>query len=165
MTKEEILALMKEKGKADALDLRSRAKDLDGTAIIAEESKIPQFDPTKDYSSFPVGSPVWEEVDGERQIFTLIQPHNASYYPGSTPSNTRALWSLKHTKDSSKAKPWVEPLGTSGMYDSDEVCTSSGHIWRSKKDSNPYEPGSAGTDDYWEDLGIKGNADLQKGIV
>lgn len=165
MTKEEILALMKEKGKADALDLRSRAKDLDGTAIIAEESKIPQFDPTKDYSIFPVGSPVYETVDGERQIFTLIQPHNASYYPGSTPSNTRALWSLKHTKDIAKAKPWVAPLGTSGMYDSDDVCTSSGHIWRSKKDSNPYEPGSAGTDDYWEDLGIKGNADLQKGIV
>ena len=45
MTKAEILALMKEKGKADALDLRSRAKDLDGTAIIADESKIPLFDP------------------------------------------------------------------------------------------------------------------------
>lgn len=154
MTKEEILALMKEKGKADALDLRYRAKDLDGTAIIAEESKIPQFDPTKDYSSFPVGSPVYETVDGERQIFTLIQPHNASYYPGSTPSNTRALWSLKHTKDIAKAKPWVAPLGTSGMYDSDEVCTSSGHIWRSKKDGNPYEPGAVGTDDWWEDVGI-----------
>ena len=64
MTKAEILALMKEKGKADALDLRSRAKDLDGTAIIAEESKIPLFDPNKDYSNWAVGSPVYEIVDG-----------------------------------------------------------------------------------------------------
>ena len=150
MTKEEILAHMKAKGKADALDLRSRAKDLDGTAIIAEESKIPQFDPTKDYSSFPVGSPVWEEVDGERQIFTLIQPHNASYYPGSTPSNTRALWGLKHTKDLSKAKPWVAPLGTSGLYMTDEVCKYSDKLWHSKKDNNPYEPGVTGTEDFWE---------------
>ena len=47
MTKAEILALMKEKGKSDALNLRSRAKDLDGTAIIAEESKIPRFDPER----------------------------------------------------------------------------------------------------------------------
>ena len=154
MTKEEILALMKEKGKADALDLRSRAKDLDGTALIAEESKIPQFDPTKDYSTWAVGSPVYEIVDGERQVFTLITPHNASYYPGSTPSNTRALWSLKHAKDAAKAKPWVAPLGTSGMYDTGEVCTYNGHVWRSKKDGNPYEPGAVGTDDWWEDVGI-----------
>lgn len=155
MTKAEILALMKEKGKADALDLRARAKDLDGTAIIAEESKVPQFDPEKDYSDWAVGSPVWEEVDGERQVFGLIQPHNASYYPGSTPSNTRALWSLKHTKDQAKAKSWVAPLGTSGMYDADEVCTHNGHIWKSTQDNNPYEPGVTGTESFWTDLGEK----------
>ena len=150
MTKAEILALMKEKGKADALDLRSRAKDLDGTAIIAEESKIPLFDPEKDYSSWAVGSPVYEIVDGERQVFGLIQPHNASYYPGSPPSNTRALWSLKHTKDAAHAKPWVAPLGTSGMYMTDEVCKSDSKIWRSKQDNNPYEPGATGTESFWE---------------
>lgn len=153
MTKEEILAHMKAKGKADALDLRSRAKDLDGTAIIAEEEKIPQFDPYKDYSGWAVGSPVYVIVDGERQVFTLIQPHNAANYPGSTPSNTRALWSLKHTKDAAKAKPWVAPLGTSGMYDTDEVCTHSGHIWKSTQDNNPYEPGAVGTESFWTDLG------------
>ena len=150
MTKDEILAHMKAKGKADALDLRSRAKDLDGTAIIAEESKIPQFDPTKDYGTWAVGSPVWEEIDGERQVFGLIQPHNASYYPGSTPSNTRALWSLKHTKDAAKAKPWVAPLGTSGLYMVDEVCKHSAKLWRPKQDNNPYEPGVTGTEDFWE---------------
>lgn len=150
MTKDEILAHMKAKGKADALDLRSRAKDLDGTAIIAEEPKIPQFDPTKDYSTWAVGSPVWEKIDGERQVFTLITPHNASYYPGSTPSNTRALWSLKHTKDAAKAKPWVAPLGTSGLYMVDEVCKHSAKLWRSKQDNNPYEPGVTGTEDFWE---------------
>lgn len=150
MTNDEILALMKEKGKADALDLRSRAKNLDGTAIIAEETKIPKFDGNKDYSSFPVGSPVWEEVDGERQIFGLIQPHNAANYPGNTPSNTRALWSLKHTKDAEKAKAWITPLGTSGLYMKDEVCKHSDKIWRSKQDNNPYEPGVTGTESFWE---------------
>ena len=150
MTKDEILAHMKAKGKADALELRSRAPSLDGTAIIAEEEKIPKFDPKKDYSGWAVGSPVYEIVDGERQVFTLITPHNASYYPGSTPSNTRALWSLKHTKDVAKAKPWVAPLGTSGMYMTDEVCESDSKIWRSKQDNNPYEPGATGTESFWE---------------
>lgn len=155
MTNDEILSLMREKGKSDALDLRARAKDLDGTALIAEESKVPQFDPSKDYSGWAVGSPVWEDVEGERQVFGLLQPHNASHYPGSTPSNTRALWSLKHTKDAAKAKPWVAPLGTSGMYDADEVCTRNGHIWKSTQDNNPYEPGVTGTESFWTDLGEK----------
>ena len=150
MTNDEILALMKEKGKSDALDLRSRAKNLDGTALIAEETKIPQFDGNKDYSSFPVGSPVWEQIDGERQVFGLIQPHNAANYPGSTPLNTRALWSLKHTKDAERAKAWIAPLGTSGMYMKDEVCKHSDKIWRSKQDNNPYEPGVTGTESFWE---------------
>lgn len=150
MTNDEILALMKEKGKSDALDLRARAQGLDGTAIIAEESKVPRFDPNKDYSGWAIGSPVWEEVDGERQVFGLLQPHNAANYPGSTPSNARALWSLKHTKDTAKAKPWVAPLGTSGMYMTDEVCKHSDKLWRSKQDNNPYEPGVTGTDNFWE---------------
>lgn len=33
--------IMKAQGKADALDLRSRAAGMDGTGIIAEESKAP----------------------------------------------------------------------------------------------------------------------------
>ena len=154
MTKDEILNLMKEKGRSDALDLRSRAKDLDGTAIIAEENKVPKFDPEKDYSDWAVGSPVFEEVDGERQVFTLITPHNAANYPGSTPSNTRALWSLKHTKDAAKAKLWVAPLGTSGMYMTDEVCKHADKLWKSKQDNNPYEPGAVGTESFWEEVTI-----------
>lgn len=153
MTKDEILTHMREKGKADALDLRARAPEMDGTAIIAEEEKVPKFDDTKDYTGWAIGSPVWEEVDGERQVFTLLQPHNAAHHPGSTPSNTRALWSLTHTKDPAKAKPWVASLGISGMYMTDEVCTRAGHVWRSKQDNNSHEPGVTGTEAFWEDLG------------
>ena len=74
--------IMKAQGKADALDLRSRAAGMDGTAIIAEEGKVPQFDGTKDYSGWAIGSPVWEEVDGERQVFTLLQPTTPATTPG-----------------------------------------------------------------------------------
>lgn len=105
------LEAMREKGKADALDLRSRAEDMDGTALIAEETKIPEYDPKKDYTGWPVGAPVTDE----NQVWPLIQPHNAAHYQG-RPSTLRALWGLSHTKDPAKAKPWVEPYGTSGMY-------------------------------------------------
>lgn len=47
MTKDEAIAKMKEKGADDALNLRGRASTMDGTAIIAEESKVPDFDAQK----------------------------------------------------------------------------------------------------------------------
>jgi len=150
--KEYVLKIMKEQGKADALDIRNRAKDMDGTAIIAEQQKIPVFDNTKDYSSWGVGSPVCEIIDGEIQVFKLIQPHNASHYPDSTPSNTPALWSICHTKDTEKAKPYLAPNGTSGMYMLDEVCTKDGKTWKSTQDNNPYPPNETGTEKFWVEV-------------
>lgn len=134
-----------ERGRRDALDLRSRSVDMDGTAIIAEESKIPVFDPEKDYTEWPVGSPVREPVEGEYQVYGLLQPYNASHYPGSTPSNTPAIWSIKHTTDPAKAKAYMPPNGTSGMYMKDEVCTDPNMsdptvVYRSRVDNGVYAP-------------------------
>ena len=152
-SKELVLSIFRDKGAADALDLRRRAPQLDGTALIAEEEKIPRFDGSKDYTSWPSGAPVWEEVEGDSQIYTLITPHNASYYPGSSPSTLPALWSIRHTKDPAKAKAWLAPSGTSGLWMSGEVCLKNGHLWKSTQDNNPYPPGETGTETFWEDLG------------
>lgn len=141
------LNAMRLQGRADALDLRNRAADMDGTAIIAEEEKIPQFDSQKDYSSWKVGAPVYEVIDGERQVFTLLQPYNAAHYSG-TPSTLPAIWSIRHTKDPKKAKPWLASNGTSGMYMTGECCTENGAIYRSTKDNNPYAPSVY--PDWWE---------------
>lgn len=89
-----ILTMMRAQGKTDALSLRSRSAGMDGTAIIAEEEKIPAFNPEKDYSSWPAGAPVTDEG----QVWTLIQPYNAANYDG-RPSTLRALWGLAHTKN------------------------------------------------------------------
>ena len=136
-----ILDIMRAQGKADALDLRGRAHDLDGTAIIAEESKIPAFDPEKDYTGWPQGAPV---TDGG-QVWTLLQPYNAANYPQQRPSDLRALWGLAHTKDPARAKPYVEPLGISGVYMTGECCTDPHAedptaVYRSKVDNNAYSP-------------------------
>ncbi len=137
-------------GRADALALRERSGSMTPTEIIAEEAKVPLFDGEVDYTDAPVGTPVRELVDGEYQVFTLIQPHNAAHYPGSTPANTRALWSLAHTKDPAKAKPWVAPLGTSGLYMEGECCTQGGKTWRSVTDNNAYSPEQYAA--YWEEV-------------
>ena len=135
-----ILTMMRAQGKTDALSLRSRSAGMDGTAIIAEEEKIPAFNLEKDYSSWPAGAPVTDEG----QVWTLIQPYNAANYDG-RPSTLRALWGLAHTKNPVKAKPYVAPFGTSGLYAKDECCTDPdaedpAAVYRSKCDNNAYSP-------------------------
>lgn len=139
-------------GKADALDLATRAQDMDGTAIIAEEQKIPLFVPGSDYSKCPVGAPIAEVVDGEVQIFTMITPVNTANYPGITPNTERSLFSLRHTKDPAKAKPWLASQGTSGLYELNECCTYNGKVWRNLYHNNEYPPETVGAADRWEEV-------------
>lgn len=131
-------------GRADALKLREEAASLTGTQIIDREYSVPAFDPQKDYSGFPVGAPVTDEG----QVWLLIQPYNATNYEG-RPSTLRALWGLAHTTNPAKAKPWIAPLGTSGMYMKGECyMDQDGKVWRCKKNDTVY-PADAWASD-WE---------------
>ena len=110
-----VMETLRRQGKSSALALREKSPEMTGTQLIAEEDFIPDYDPNKDYSGWKAGSPVRDEG----QVWTLIQPHNAAHYPG-RPSGNRALWGLAHTTDPAKAKPYVAPYGTSGLYHSGE---------------------------------------------
>lgn len=135
--------IMRDRGKEDALDLRARANDMDGTEIIAEETKVPAWT-NKDYSNFPVGSPVIDEG----QVWKLIQPYDATVHTG-RPSESRDRWSLCHTKNPSKAKPWVDALGTSGMYMKDECYKdANGMVYRCRQDNVVYD--ATALPDAWE---------------
>ena len=143
----------KVQGKADALDLASRAPDMDGTAIIAEEDHIPAWNEKADYTAQPAGIPVQDEG----QVWLLLIPHNAAHYTG-RPSKNRSLWGLAHTTDPHKAKPWMPSYGTSGLYKIDECCTwehpdGTTHVHRNKHDNNEFPPLTLNVEDRWEDLG------------
>lgn len=118
-------------GRSDALRLRTEASGLTGTEIIAREVSIPAFDPQKDYSAWPAGAPVTDDD----QVWLLIQPYNAPHFAG-RPAQLRALWSLAHTKDPARAKPWVDSHGTSGMYMLDECYKGAdGTVYQAKEDN------------------------------
>jgi len=135
-------------GRADALALRNEAKDLTGTEIISREHCVPAFDPSKDYSNCPVGTPVADEG----QIWTLIQPYNAANYVG-RPSELRALWGLAHTKDPQRAKPWVDAYGISGMYMKDECYRKEdGTVKRALRDDLVYD--SDALPEAWETVEV-----------
>lgn len=145
--------IMYEEGRRNALDLASRAPEMDGTAVIAEESHIPAWREDADYSGKPTGIPVQDEG----QVWLLLIPHRAADYVG-RPATLRSLWGLAHTKDPARAKPWVGPYGQSGWYLLDECCTwphpdGTTHVHRNKHDKNEFPPLTLNVEDRWEDLG------------
>ena len=136
--KELVLKIHRDKGRADALALREQAVagTITDTEIIDSEEAVPAWSDTKNYTSTLAGSP----FAYEGQVYRLLQPHDASANPAWTPASTPALWGLAHTKNPAKAKPYVAPLGTSGLYMLDECCIFGDKVWRSVVDSNPYSP-------------------------
>ena len=144
----------KVQGKADALDLAARAKDMDGTAIIAEEDHIPAWSETAVYTADHVGFPVQDQG----QIYTIEMPHTPAHNPGYRPADLRAIYNLRHTKDPSKAKPWMPSYGTSGLYMLEECCTyphpdGTTHVHRNLYDNNEFPPLTLNVENRWEDLG------------
>lgn len=133
-------------GQRDARELRAEAQALTGTQIIAREHCVPAFDPGKDYTDWPVGAPVADEG----QVWVMIQPHNAAHYQG-RPGSLRALWGLAHTTDPARAKAWVDPLGTSGLYMAGECYRGEdGKIYRCKADGTAYH--AEALPDGWEEV-------------
>lgn len=146
-SKERVLQRERDRGRMAAKELQTRAPEMTGTEIIAEEGKVPAWNPEKDYSNWTPGWPVADEG----QVWPLLQPHNAANYTG-RPSTLRALWGLAHTTDPAKAKPFMAPYGTSGLYMTGECCTENGGTHRSKVDNNPYAPSEYPAN--WEEVTV-----------
>lgn len=107
-----MIDVFRDLGRTKAQALKARVGEMDGTELIENEYGIAAFDPEKDYLNAPIDTPVTDEG----QVWTLLIPHNAAHYPGLRPATNRACWGLAHTTDPKKAKPWVDPYGTSGLY-------------------------------------------------
>ena len=145
-SKERVLNRERERGRAAALALASQAADLTGTELIAAENDIPAWNENGVYTTDLIGFPVQDKG----QVYIILQAHTPSHNPGVRPADLPAIYSITHTKDPEKAKPYTAPYGTSGLYMKDEVCTKDGQTWKSTQDNNPYPPNETGTEDYWE---------------
>lgn len=145
-SKDIVLNTHRNMGRADALTLREKAVagNITDTQIIDQEEAVPAWSNERDYTNASIGTPVAH--DG--QIYGLIQPHNASYYPNTTPATLHALWRVKHTTNPKKAKPYVKPTSTSDMYLVGEcMIWTDGTVKRAKRDTS-YSPDEYAAD--WE---------------
>lgn len=133
--------------KESALHLKEQGKGMSGTEIIGQELFVPEWKPAN-YQT--VGAPV--KFAG--QVYKVLQAHDSSQTPDWTPAATPALWSICHTTDPAKAKPWLEPQGTSGMYQLGECYRADdGIVYRQIYDGgNVYD--AAATPDRWETVEV-----------
>lgn len=146
-SKDRVLQRERDRGKAAALNLAGRASGMTGTAIIAEQGHIPEWREDAIYTADHVGFP----VQHKDQVYTILQPHTPAHNPGSYPADLPAIYSIKHTTDPKRAKPYMAPNGVSGVYMTDDCCVFDAHVWRSGQDNNVWAPGTPGVK--WDDLG------------
>lgn len=144
IAEEELVA----RGKSDSAALSARAVsgEANSTELIDKEIQIPTWR-QRDYTSVPIGTPY--RYNG--QVYKLWQQHDATNQPDWTPEGAVSLWDICHTTNPEKAKPYVTPQGTRGMYQPDDVCIENGHVWKCKVNNTVYPPSQL--PDSWEDLG------------
>lgn len=135
-SKEFVLSKMKEIGLNSAIEFQKEAPNLNGTEIIDKKNSIPDFNPElHQYLNWTKGTCVRDNG----QVWQLIQPYDSAIYKDH-PEDLRSQWSLCHTKDPAKAKPYVAPMGQSGMYMKDECCVENNKIFQSLIDNNVWSP-------------------------
>ena len=130
---------MREKGRSDAADLQSRSSSMDGTALYAEEDKIPDFTAackTMNMLQRPVGF-ICRSTAG--RVVKLLQVYDSSIYT-QEPEELPAQWGFAWSTDPSKALPFIE-IATS-PYMTGDCCTEGNKIYRSTIDNNVWSPSS-----------------------
>ena len=124
-------------GLADAADLQSRSATMDGTALYAEEEKIPDFQAARKVKNMlerPAGF-VCKSSAG--RVVKLLQPYDSTIYT-QEPEELPAQWGFVWSTDPAKALPFVA-LSTS-PYGIGECCTEGGKIYRSTIANNVWAP-------------------------
>ncbi|RHN01459.1 carbohydrate-binding protein [Dielma fastidiosa] len=103
----------------------------DDTKIIDCEDLVDNWDIGIDYAVNDI-----RKFDG--QVYRCVQAHTSQ--DGWEPSQTPALWAIKHTKNKDNPKPYVQPTGAHDAYMMDEVVLFDDAVYISKVNNNAYSP-------------------------
>lgn len=149
MNKQERIAAAYQYGRSKAADLQSRAPELTGTELYAEESFIPDFRAAcavKNMLSRVAGF-VCRSSAG--RVVRLLQPYDSGIYTGE-PETLEAQWGFVWSNDPAKARPFIA-LSTS-PYHTGNCCTENGKVYRSRMENNVFAPSAY--PDGWEEVTV-----------
>lgn len=148
MSNELYTGAMYDKGLADAADLQERSGSMDGTALYAEEEKIPDFAAAVQVKNMLQREAGFICRSTVGRIMKLIQPYDSDIYT-QEPEELAAQWAPYWSKDPLKALPFIA-LSTA-PYMTDDCCTDAGRVWQAKQDNVVWAPST--NPEFWTDLG------------
>ena len=129
------LNAVREQGLVDAKALQTRAAELTGTEVYAEQSAVPDFAPEKQYLNYKEGF-VCRSPSG--RMVRLVQPYDSTVYT-QMPEELPAQWGFYWSQNPEDALPFVA-ISTS-PYMTGDCCTENGVVYRSTIDNNVFPPG------------------------
>lgn len=136
-SKERVLERERQRGRAAAQEIQSKAPDMSGTQLYAVDDRIPRFAAACAVVNMlerPVGF-VCKSTAG--RVVRLLQAYDSTVYT-QEPEELPAQWGFVWSTDPAKALPFVA-LSTS-PYMVGDCCTYAGGTWRSINDNNVWSP-------------------------
>lgn len=124
------------------MDADTRVADMMEVASV-----FPKYQPDKAYKAKEVFS-YGENTVGDPQLYQVLQDHvSASYWlPDASPSLYKKIGVAE-----SGHPEWVQPLGASDAYNTGDVVSYKGTLYRSKIDGNVWAPDAYS--EGWEAIG------------
>ena len=146
-SKERVLERERQRGRAAAQEVQTKAPEMTGTELYAVDDCIPRFAAAcakMNMLERPVGF-VCKSTAG--RVVRLLQPYDSTIYT-QEPEELPAQWGFVWSTDPAKALPFVA-ISTS-PFNTGECCTEDGVVYRSKMDNNVHAPSAY--PDGWEEL-------------
>ena len=137
MTQEERKKIMYDQGRANAMTLQSKAADMTGTELYAQDGDIPTFAAAVKNSNMLDRSAGFVCRSSAGRVVRLVQPYDSTVYT-QEPEELPAQWGFKWSTDPAKALPFL--ASATSPYNKGDCCTDGGKVWRSTMDSNVWSP-------------------------
>lgn len=149
--KEFVLDAMQRIGKTIAQNIQSRAAEMTGTELYAEEDYIPDFAAACALKNMLERTAGFVCRSSAGRVVKLLQPYDSSIYTAE-PEELPAQWGFVWSDDPYKAKDFVA-LSTS-PYMTGNCAAEGGYVYRSNIDNNVWAP--SGYPQGWTLLGPAG---------
>ena len=136
-SKERVMERERQRGRAAAQEIQTKAPEMTGTELYAVDDRIPHFAAAcakLNMIERPVGF-VCKSSAG--RVVRLLQVYDSTIYT-QEPEELPAQWGFVWSTDPAKALPFVA-ISTS-PYNTGECCTEDGVAYRSVIDNNVWAP-------------------------
>lgn len=145
--RERVLNRERQRGRAAAQEVQTKAPEMTGTELYAVDDRIPRFRAACAKMNMLDRSAGFICLSPAGRVVKLIQPYDSDVFtqePEDLPAQFGFVWST----DPAKALPFIA-MSTS-PYMTGDCCTENDKVFRSKGDNNVHAPSAWA--DGWEEV-------------